>query len=220
MKNSSLTLTKDGLISAPSADDFLCQWLEKTAPPEIANPKEYIQFREDNPKQIELFKAIGVWDWYNGGELQPAVAPVIGYGGAAFGGKTYGILIAAALLSIAYPGAQMGYFRRTYSELSGPDGAMTKAGGIFSGIAKPRGGAPSSRAPRGTAHPAGKVNLAIVVIPQVLPNDVDVSVNVYGQVGVPLFGKGSDVVVDLHHGTPCRIYVWVVTSGTDVAVVV
>jgi len=79
-------------------------------------------------KQIEMFKPTGKW--------QPAVADVIGYGGAAFGGKSYGMLILAKIAAELLPGVQIAYFRRTYPELDGPGAAMQKAYEVFGGAAK------------------------------------------------------------------------------------
>jgi hypothetical protein len=71
-----------------------------------------------------------------GGERKPAVADVIGYGGAAFGGKSYGMLILARVAAELWPGVQIAYFRRTYPELDGPGAAIQNAYTVFAGAAK------------------------------------------------------------------------------------
>jgi len=63
-------------------------------------------------------------------------AEVIGYGGAAFGGKSYGLLILARVAAELWPGVQIAYFRRTYPELDGPGAAMQQSYEVFSGVAK------------------------------------------------------------------------------------
>jgi hypothetical protein len=74
------------------------------------------------------------------GEPTEPVARVIGYGGAAYGGKSYGMLGVAAIAAQVFPKVQMGYFRRTYPELSGAGGAMFKANEIFYGQGKAKDG--------------------------------------------------------------------------------
>jgi len=86
-------------------------------------------------RQEKLIWAAGLLDWWQGGgkaSRKPPVARLLGYGGAAFGGKTYGILGLAAMCAWAFPGAQMGFIRRTFSEMGGPGGAMTEAHEVFS----------------------------------------------------------------------------------------
>ena len=93
------------------------------------------------PKQRELLAAAGVLGWYDGtGEVVDAKAPVIGYGGAAFGGKSYGMLGLAAICALAIPGVQIGYFRRTYGELEGAGSVSQDAATMFWGVAKKRDG--------------------------------------------------------------------------------
>lgn len=73
--------------------------------------------------------------WRATGEWSAAVADVIGYGGAAYGGKSYGLLILARVAAELLPGVQIAYFRRTYPELDGPGAAMQKAHEVFGGVA-------------------------------------------------------------------------------------
>ena len=109
------------------ADPLLDKYTVKGA------PKELIAYRPQ-PRQETLIKAVGLWDWWNGGGMESRTAPMartIGYGGAAYGGKTYGILGTAALCAWAFPGAQMAFFRRTYTEMEGPGAVMGEAHEIF-----------------------------------------------------------------------------------------
>jgi phage terminase large subunit len=74
------------------------------------------------------------------GAKQPAVASVIGYGGAAYGGKSYGMLQLARTAAELWQGAQIAYFRRTYSQLDGPGAAIQKSYEVFSNVATDREG--------------------------------------------------------------------------------
>jgi phage terminase large subunit len=74
------------------------------------------------------------------GERRPAVASVIGYGGAAYGGKSYGMLQLARTAGQLWPGVQVAYFRRTYPELDGPGAAIQKSYEVFNQVAGDREG--------------------------------------------------------------------------------
>jgi len=76
---------------------------------------------------IPMYRATGEW--------KPAVADTIGYGGAAYGGKSYALLILARVAAELLPGVQIAYFRRTYPELDGPGAAFQKSYEIFGGAA-------------------------------------------------------------------------------------
>jgi len=69
-------------------------------------------------------------------EKGPAVADIIGFGGAAFGGKTYGLLCLVRVAAELWPGIQIAFFRRTYPELDGPGAAIQTAYEVFEGVAK------------------------------------------------------------------------------------
>lgn len=84
------------------------------------------------PRQAAFLKACGVLDWYQAdGKLKSPAAPFIGYGGAAGGGKSDAFLALAVIICYAYPGAKVTYFRRTYPELEGPDGAIQRSQALF-----------------------------------------------------------------------------------------
>ena len=100
-----------------------------------------VRYRPQEGPQTRLLEAIGIADWFWSNEEAEKRAPVcsvIGYGGAAYGGKTYGFLGTLAICAYAFPGAQMTFFRRTYAEMTGADSVMRKAELIFEGIATPR----------------------------------------------------------------------------------
>jgi len=80
------------------------------------------------PRQAELIRAAGLLDTLRtGAPPQKPQARVIGYGGAAGGGKTDADLGLAFTWAAAYPGSQIAFFRRTFTELEGPDGAIQRA---------------------------------------------------------------------------------------------
>lgn len=78
-------------------------------------------------RQETLLQAAGVLDCLTqGAPPRRPLARAIGYGGAAGGGKTDGMVGLGLTWSAAYPGCSIGYFRRTFSELSGPDGPILR----------------------------------------------------------------------------------------------
>ncbi len=75
------------------------------------------------PRQREFLQALGL--------LKPdddeAIADIVGYGGAAGGGKTDALLAAGLAVALRHQGAQVGFFRRQLSELSGAGGAIARS---------------------------------------------------------------------------------------------
>ena len=59
-------------------------------------------------------------------------ARIVGYGGAAGGGKSDAMLIALFIEILSNPGAKCGYFRRTFSQLEGAGGAIMRSKELFS----------------------------------------------------------------------------------------
>jgi hypothetical protein len=59
---------------------------------------------------------------------------LIGYGGAAFGGKTDGLLGIAGAIALSYPGSNVAIFRRTFTELGGAGGLIQRSQELWSGI--------------------------------------------------------------------------------------
>lgn len=88
--------------------------------------------------------------WRATGERGRALSSMVGYGGAAFGGKSYGMLVLALVAATLFPGVQIAYFRRTYPELTGPGAAMEKAYEVFGNAAKDRDGGKEWRYPNGS----------------------------------------------------------------------
>ena len=83
------------------------------------------------PKQKTLLKACGLDDAHAGGKVKPALCSTIGYGGAAFGGKTEGLVGLGLIACMKIPGVQVGYFRREYTELEGADGPIFRTREIY-----------------------------------------------------------------------------------------
>lgn len=88
--------------------------------------------------------------WRPTGEKGPAVAEIIGYGGAAYGGKSYGMLALARVAAELWPGIQIAYFRRTYTELDGPGASIQKAYELYNGIAQSSDGGKEWTWPNGS----------------------------------------------------------------------
>lgn len=86
---------------------------------------------QPQPKQAQLLEMCGLLDALNGGQVKPAVSELIGYGGAAFGGKTEGLVAIGMIACMAIPGVQVGYFRRTYPELEGADGPIIRSEDLY-----------------------------------------------------------------------------------------
>lgn len=79
------------------------------------------------PKQLRFLRACGLAHPFDGDRPTKPEAEMIGYGGAAGGGKTDGMLAAGIIFALTYPGSRIGYFRRRYTELQGPGGAIMRS---------------------------------------------------------------------------------------------
>lgn len=86
---------------------------------------------QPQPKQAQLLTACGLLDALHGGEVHPPVCETIGYGGAAYGGKTEGLLGLGLVACLSVPGVKIGYFRRTYPELEGSDGPIERSQDLY-----------------------------------------------------------------------------------------
>jgi phage terminase large subunit len=97
---------------------------------------------EFNGQAVEMWRATG--------ERGVTKAGLIGNGGAAYGGKSYGLLILALVAAELWPGIQMAYFRRTYPELDGPGASIQNAYQVFGSLAKDRDGGKEWEWPNGS----------------------------------------------------------------------
>lgn len=88
------------------------------------------------PRQLTFLKACGLSYAYEKNTLNTPLAKVIGYGGAAGGGKSDSLLGIAFLAAFKFPKCNIGYFRREYPQLEGPGGAIMRSQQLFSSIAK------------------------------------------------------------------------------------
>jgi hypothetical protein len=88
------------------------------------------------PRQMVFLKACGLAHPWLGGEPQLPQAQVIGYGGAAGGGKSDALLICGIVAGLTFLGINIGYFHRTYSQLDGPGGVIMRSQELMSGWAK------------------------------------------------------------------------------------
>lgn len=87
-------------------------------------------------KQAEVLHAAGLVYPFTEAEGPSApVARLLGVGGAAGGGKTDALLAAGIIACGTWAGCQVGFFRRTFPELSGPGGAILRSFELLTGIA-------------------------------------------------------------------------------------
>jgi hypothetical protein len=86
---------------------------------------------QPQPKQFKLLQLCGLHDALEGGQVHPALCGLIGYGGAAGGGKSEGMIGVALIALQLVPGVKIGYFRRKFTELEGPDGPIERSQFLF-----------------------------------------------------------------------------------------
>jgi hypothetical protein len=91
-------------------------------------PKYSIDW-EPQPRQLDFLSAAGLAGPFGGNA--EAVADEILYGGAAGGGKTDALLIAALVRCLSVPGARVIYFRRTFKQLSLPGAPIDRSRELF-----------------------------------------------------------------------------------------
>lgn len=86
---------------------------------------------EPQPRQQVCLSVCGLW-----GEFKPAIADIVGYGGAAGGGKTDTLLLIGIIAALRYAHINVGYFRREFPQLEGPGGAILRSRDLISHIAQ------------------------------------------------------------------------------------
>lgn len=86
-------------------------------------------------RQMDFLRACGMSHPFEGGSVRPPVAKVIGYGGAAGGGKSDALIVLAIIAGLSIPGLKIGYFRRKYPDLEGPGGAIMRSRELLTGWA-------------------------------------------------------------------------------------
>jgi phage terminase large subunit len=97
-------------------------------------PSEYDFPWMPQPTQLEGLELTGLAPVLWNKDPERPVARLIGYGGAAFGGKTDLGLGVAGIAAMTWPGCKIGFFRRTFSELEGADGAIERSLELFPGL--------------------------------------------------------------------------------------
>jgi hypothetical protein len=88
------------------------------------------------PKQIQFLDACGLAFPFLGGAPKAPLADRIGYGGAAGGGKSDALLMVGIIAGFTFKGINIGYFRRKFTELQGPGGAIMRSSELLARKAK------------------------------------------------------------------------------------
>jgi hypothetical protein len=83
------------------------------------------------PKQFLALQHCGLDLAWMGGEAYAPVCPMIGYGGAAGGGKSELDVAVGLIACMTIPGVKVGMFRRKFTELEGSDGPIDRSKSIF-----------------------------------------------------------------------------------------
>lgn len=105
---------------------------------------------QPQPRQLTFLRACGLSHPFEGGKPQAPAARVIGYGGAAGGGKSDSLLAVGIVAGLTYPGINIGYFRREYPQLEGPGGAIMRSQELMSAWCKWNGTQRRWRMPTGS----------------------------------------------------------------------
>lgn len=91
---------------------------------------------QPQPRQLTFLRACGLSHPFDGGRPSNPAARVIGYGGAAGGGKSDALLAVGIIAGLSFPGINIGYFRREYPQLEGPGGAILRSHELMSSWAR------------------------------------------------------------------------------------
>lgn len=101
----------------------------------MADTKVVINWQEQ-PRQLKFLRACGLAHPFVGGGPKKPVAKLIGYGGSAGGGKSDALLMAGIIACFSFRNYKVGYFRRRYTQLEGPGGAIMRSHELLTGKAK------------------------------------------------------------------------------------
>lgn len=91
---------------------------------------------EPQPRQLKFLRACGLAHPFDGGGPKRPIAKMIGFGGAAGGGKSDAMMGTAIIACFSIPGCKVGYFRRKYTQLEGPGGAIMRSHELLANRAK------------------------------------------------------------------------------------
>jgi len=86
------------------------------------------------PRQLIAIQAAGLSLPFDNVPLKKAIADIVGYGGAAGGGKTDTLLQMGLIACLYYKGIGVAYFRREFPQLEGIGGAIQRSVELFFGI--------------------------------------------------------------------------------------
>lgn len=96
-------------------------------------PSEAVLWRPQ-ARQAAALAVCGFGDALRTGDLHAPLAPLIGYGGAAGGGKTDFDLGLAAIAMVAVPGIHVAFFRREFTDLESSESAIERSWQIIGSI--------------------------------------------------------------------------------------
>jgi hypothetical protein len=96
------------------------------------NPLSELLGWRPQPKQAEFLRACGLSDK----RIAPPMADVIGYGGAAGGGKSDALLALACAVAVLVPGVRVGIFRRRLSDMAGAGGLIQRSHEMLAGLGR------------------------------------------------------------------------------------
>lgn len=116
------------------------EWIEYKAGDRLAKVKNIRIEWLPQKKQLKFLRACGLAHPFDGGSPKKPIADLIGYGGAAGGGKSDALMGAAIVYALTYPGSRIGYFRQTFTQLDGAGGAIARSLELLSAHAKYNGG--------------------------------------------------------------------------------
>lgn len=96
----------------------------------MAQARKQVNMRiawEAQPRQLKFLRACGLAHPFDKTAPSKPVCKVIAYGGAAGGGKSDALLAAGIIACLTFPGFRAGYFRRKFTQLEGPGGAIMRS---------------------------------------------------------------------------------------------
>lgn len=100
----------------------------------IGKPVSELLHWRPQAKQAEFLRACGLGD----GSISAPLADVVGYGGAAGGGKSDALLALASALAVLVPGVRVGIFRRRLSDMAGAGGLIQRSHELLAGVPEAR----------------------------------------------------------------------------------
>lgn len=87
---------------------------------------------QEQPRQLTFLRACGLSHPFDHGDPGVPAAKIIGYGGSAGGGKSDALIVAGIIAALTHTGCRVGYFRRKFTQLEGPGGAVMRSHELLS----------------------------------------------------------------------------------------